>query len=90
MTAVSEVLVSPDGHRLERILVRRTLDGPAREMLRVKHGTFFVADCRTVAELAELVDLSTLVPEQRSEKWPQAKFTLLAVKGSVCPAGERG
>ena len=38
------------------------MSGPAREMLRVKHGTYFVADCRTVAEVAELVDLATLVP----------------------------
>ena len=27
---------------------------------------YLVADCRTVAEVAELVDLATLVPEQRS------------------------
>ena len=64
---VSQVLVSPDGHRVERIMVRKTLNGPAREMLRVKHGTYFVADCRTVAEVAELVDLATLVPEPRAE-----------------------
>lgn len=65
IAAVSEVLVSSDGHRVERIIVRRTLDGPAREMLRVRHGTHFVADCRTVAEVAALVDLAPLVPEQR-------------------------
>ena len=35
-------------------------------MLRVKHGAYFVADCRTVAEVAALVDLATLVPEQWS------------------------
>src|SRR5215203_1702762 len=56
---VSQVLVSPQGHRIERILVVKTLNGPAREMLRVKHGTYFVADCRIVAEVAELVDAGT-------------------------------
>jgi len=65
---VSEVLVSPDGYRVERILVRKTLDGPAREMLRVRHGTYVVADCRTVAEVARLVDLAALVPEQRTQR----------------------
>ena len=67
ITAVTDVLVSPDGHRVERILVRRTLDEPAREMPRVKHGTCFVADCATVPEVAQLVDLATLVPEQRTK-----------------------
>src|SRR5215218_9247588 len=66
IAAVSDVLVSPDGYRVERILVRRTLDRPAREMLRVRHGTYFVADCTTVAEVAQLVDLASLVPEQRT------------------------
>jgi hypothetical protein len=65
--AVGEVLVSPDGHRVERILVRRRVDGPAREMLR-KHGTYFVVDCATVPEVAQLVDLATLVPEQRTRE----------------------
>ena len=63
ISAVSEVLVSPDGHRVERILVRKSLAGPAKEMLRVKHGSYFVADCATVAEVAHLVDLAALVPE---------------------------
>jgi len=35
-------------------------------MLRVQHGTYFVADCRSVAEVAELVELASLLPEQRS------------------------
>jgi hypothetical protein len=55
------------GHRVERILVRRRVDGPAREMLR-KHGTYFVVDCATVPEVAQLVDLATLVPEQRTRE----------------------
>ena len=55
---MGEVLVSPDGHRAERILVRRTLDGPAREMLRVKHGRYFVSDCAKITDaVAELLDV---------------------------------
>jgi len=62
---VSEVLVGPDGVRVERILVQRHLDRPAREMLRVRRGSYLVADCASVAEVAQLVDLATLVPEPR-------------------------
>ena len=64
---MTEVLVSPDGHRVERILVQRSLSRPPQEMLRVKHGTYLVADCATIAEVAQLVDLASLVPEQRSQ-----------------------
>jgi len=64
---VSEVLVAPDGHRVERILVQRSLGRPAREMLRVKHGTYLVSNCANVAEVAQHVDLPSLVPEQRNE-----------------------
>ena len=63
---MSEVLFGPDGVRVERILVQRHLDRPARKMLRVRRGTYLVADCATVAEVAQLVDLATLVPEQRA------------------------
>jgi hypothetical protein len=31
---------------------------PPIPMLRVRHDTYFVRDCRTVAEVAELVDLA--------------------------------
>jgi hypothetical protein len=63
---VSEVLVGPDGVRVERILVQRHLDRPAREMLRVRRGTYLITDCASVAEVAQHVDLATLVPEQRA------------------------
>ena len=53
-----------DGVRVERILVQRHLDRPARKMLRVHRGTYLVADCATVAEVAQRVDLATLVPER--------------------------
>jgi hypothetical protein len=33
-------------------------------LLRVKRGTYFVADCATDAEVAQHVYLATLVPEQ--------------------------
>ena len=63
---MSEVLVGPDGVRVERIQVQRHLDRPAREMLPVRRGSYLVADCATVAEVAQHVDLATLVPEQRT------------------------
>jgi hypothetical protein len=34
-------------------------------MLLVRHGTYYVADCATVEEVARYVDLASLVPEQR-------------------------
>ena len=60
-----DVMVSPDGYRVERILVQKSLSRPARGMLRVKHGSYFVADCASVAEVAQHVDLASLVPKQR-------------------------
>ena len=63
---MSEVLIGPDGVRVERILVQRHLDQAPRQMLRVRRGTYLVADCPTVSEVAELVDLATLVPEPRA------------------------
>lgn len=42
-----------------------SLSRPARQMLRVKHGPYWVADCRTVDAVAEHVDVAGLVPEQR-------------------------
>jgi len=33
-------------------------------MLRVRHGTYYVADCSTVEEVAQYVDPASLVPEQ--------------------------
>ena len=58
-------MVSPDGYRVEQITVQKHLGGPPRVMLRVRRGTYLVADCRNVEEVGRLVDLATLVPEQR-------------------------
>lgn len=58
-------MVSPDGYRVEQVTVQRQLGRPPRMMLRVRKGSYFVADCATVAEVAQYVDLDTLVPEQR-------------------------
>ena len=52
--------------RVEHILVTRHLQRPARQMLRVRKRGYLVADCESVTEVAEHVDLATLVPEQRS------------------------
>jgi hypothetical protein len=57
--------ISPDGHRVEQVLVQRSLSRPAKPYLRVHRGTYFLADCATVEEVARLVDLAILVPEQR-------------------------
>ena len=34
-------------------------------MLRVKRGPYFVADCRSIDEVAQHVDLASLVPQAR-------------------------
>jgi hypothetical protein len=60
-----EVLICPDGHRMEQVLVHRSLAAAPKPYLRVRHGTYFVHDCATVEEVAQLVDLATQVPEQR-------------------------
>ena len=57
------VMVSPDGYRVERILVQKSLSRPARGMLRVKHVSYFVADCTSVAGVAQHVDLASQVPK---------------------------
>jgi hypothetical protein len=58
-------MVSPDGHRVEVIVVQEQLDRPPKTMLRVRRGSYVVADCATIGEVAKLVDLATLVPELR-------------------------
>lgn len=42
-----ELLVGRGRVRVERMLVQRHLDRPAREMLRVRRGTYLVAELRT-------------------------------------------
>ena len=46
-------------------VVQRSLTRLPKPYVRVRHGTYFVADCATGGEVARLVDLATLVPEQR-------------------------
>jgi hypothetical protein len=69
------VLVSPEGVRVEQVVVHKHRDRPPKTFLRVKRGSYFVADCATVAEVAKLVDLATLkevptqrLPEQHSQR----------------------
>ncbi len=54
------VLVNADGVRVEQIVLQRHLDRPPRTYLRVERSGYYVADCTTVAQVAELVDLATL------------------------------
>ena len=62
---VGEVMVNPGGHRTEQVLKQRSLSRPPKPYLRVRNGPSFVAGCATVEEVAQLVDLATLIPEQR-------------------------
>lgn len=55
--------VSPDGVRVEPVLVQESLLRPPKTMLRVRKGTYYIADCATIAEVGHLVDLATLEPE---------------------------
>jgi hypothetical protein len=57
------VMVSPDGHRVEQVMAQRALSRPAMPMLRVCKDSYLVADCRTIEEVALIVDLATLAPE---------------------------
>ena len=67
---MTEVLVGSGGVRVERILVQRHLDRPAREMLRVRRGTYLVADCATVAEGAQPVRLAKLCRSSAEQPQP--------------------
>jgi hypothetical protein len=60
-----DAMVSPAGHRVEQVLVQRSLSGPPKPYLRGRHGTYFAQDCTTVEEVAQLVDLASLVPEHK-------------------------
>ena len=62
--AVQQAMVSADGWRVEPVVVQVSLARPGRQMLRVKRGPYFVADCRSVDEVAKHVDLAELIPEQ--------------------------
>lgn len=61
-----QAMVTPDGWRVEPVLVQVLLARPGRQMLRVKRGRYLVADCRSVEEVAKHVDLAELVAEQRT------------------------
>jgi hypothetical protein len=56
-------MISPDGYRVEQIVVQRSLRRPPRPYLRVTWRGHWVADCRSVAEVARYVDVSTLSEE---------------------------
>jgi hypothetical protein len=58
-------MVGPGGILIEQVLVQIDLRRPPTPILRVRKGTYYIADCRTVDQVAKLVDLATLVPEQR-------------------------
>jgi len=68
-----EAMVSPDGYRVERILVQRSLRRPPRPHLRVTWRGHWIADCRTAAEVARYVDLATLSDESPPAKRRRAK-----------------
>lgn len=57
-----DVMEAPDGRRVEPVRVQRPLSRPAT--CSGPQGTFFIADCATVAVVARHVDLAELVPEQ--------------------------
>jgi hypothetical protein len=56
------MMVSADGYRIEAILVQRSLHQPPRQCLRVTWRGIWIADCATVYEVSEHVDLATLEP----------------------------
>ncbi len=52
--------VSQAGYRVEEVALRRALNRPARPALRVTWHGFFVADCASVEQVAQQVDLAEL------------------------------
>ncbi len=56
-------MVGPGGIHVEQVLVQKDLRRPPIPMLRVRKGTYFVSDWRSVAELAKLVDLASPEPQ---------------------------
>jgi hypothetical protein len=68
-----EAMVSPDGYRVEQVTVQKSLSRPPRTMLRVRKGTYLIRDCASVAEVAQLVDLARLMPEQRAADTPTSR-----------------
>ena len=60
-------MVSADGYRVEPILVQRSLRRPPRAALRITWRGYFMADCATVTEVAEHVDLDNTGCRSRGE-----------------------
>jgi hypothetical protein len=56
-------MVNPDGYRVERILLQRSLRRPPRPYLRVARRGQWIADCASVTQVGRYVDLSTLTDE---------------------------
>ncbi len=56
------VMVNAAGMRVEQIQLQASPSRPPRTYLRVQHGRYLVAYCRSVAEVARHVDLASLVP----------------------------
>jgi hypothetical protein len=63
IAAGDAAMVSPDGYRVELIEVQRSLSRPPRPRLRVTWRGFWIADCRSVPEVARYVDLATLADQ---------------------------
>jgi hypothetical protein len=60
-----DAMVTPHGWRVEPVVVQMSLARPGRQRLRVKRGRYFVADCRSIDEVTQHVDLSQLMPSAR-------------------------
>jgi hypothetical protein len=58
-------MVTPDDWRVEPVLVHLSLSRPPRQKLRILRAQHLIADCATVADVAQHVELGALVPEQR-------------------------
>jgi hypothetical protein len=55
-------MTSPEGHRVEQVLLQRSLDRPPKAVHAGVSRPYFVQGCATVEEVAQLVDVATSSP----------------------------
>lgn len=83
------VMVNASGWRVEKV-IRTFRDRVPVAWLRISWQGYWQADCLTTAEVAEYVDLSTLVPEARHlSAWAYVKAPCMSASELLDAAPEK-